>query len=153
MSKRKFFIVLAASWLGFLAAQLHAAPLILAQPTGKGAFVGDASAAFAVLATGTPAPTYQWQVKVGGTGSAANVSGTDYSGGTTPMLTVNNPTPSLNGNTYRCVVTSGSSINTVFAMLNAYPAPTITPTVTVTPSTVAADSGTNIASQISGLTT
>ena len=141
-------LLLIAGLLSWLPATLHAAPLIIAQPVGKSAFSGDAKVSFEVLATGSSTPTYQWQVMTGGSGSAV-----DIAGGTSSRLIINNPTVSLSGNKYRCVVTDVSSLNSAFAKLNVYSAPTATPVVTVTPDSVPANSSTNITIQITGLST
>ncbi len=71
----------------------------------------SANATFTVSATGTGL-VYQWQVNSGGGFSA--VSGTaPYSGVTTPTLTITGVTAPLNGNLYRCIISSaGSCIDT-----------------------------------------
>ena len=66
---------------------------------------GAASASFTAAASGSPAPTVQWQVSTGGpfTNLANNAT---YSGVTSGTLTINSPTVSLSGNQYRAVFTN-----------------------------------------------
>ncbi len=72
------------------------APVITAQPTNQGVISG-ATASFSVTATGTPAPTYQWQKN-----SVA------ISGATSPTYTTPATVSGDNGATYRCVVTNSA---------------------------------------------
>jgi hypothetical protein len=68
-----------------------------------------ASVQFSAAATGTPAPTLQWQRLAVGTGSWANISdGGNYSGATTTTLTVSSVTTAMNGDQFRCVATNAS---------------------------------------------
>ena len=69
---------------------------------------GAASASFSAAASGSPAPTVQWQVSTGGpfTDLANNAT---YSGVTSGTLTINNPAVSLSGNQYRAVFTNTCS--------------------------------------------
>jgi hypothetical protein len=153
MHSRSLLSLLTA-WLALFPCHLLAVPLILAQPTTKHAFPSAVSATFEVMAVGSPAPTYQWQVKVGGTGSASNIiDDASYSGATTATLTINSPAPGMSGNTYQCVVTSGSAVTSVSAPLICYPAPTLTPVFTVTPGSQAANSTAGISLLITGLST
>jgi hypothetical protein len=126
-----------------------ASPLILAQPTSQTAFFGDASVTFQVMATGSPAPTYQWQVKTAVFPDSAFVN---VSGATGAALTLTNPDLSANGNQYRCVVTSGTSIESAAATLHVYAAPGISPpAATVSPATVSSNSSANIAITVTNL--
>jgi len=60
---------------------------------------------YSVTATGNDL-TYQWQVSTNGGGSYSNISdGLNYSGTTTPNLTIINVSTSQNNYRYRCVVT------------------------------------------------
>lgn len=134
------------------AANLHAAPLITAQPTGQAAFVGDADVYFQIRDIG--ATSYQWQVKIGGNGTAVNVSGTRYRNSATPLLRIVAPDATLDGNTYGCVISDGSgSVTTAFVPLKVFAAPTQpAPVVTLGASTIAANSAAAISLQITGLT-
>jgi len=69
-----------------------------------------ANATFSVVASGTPAPTYQWQVSTNGGTTWNNVSGSVYSGATTSTLTITNATTSLSGFMYRVVLTNSAGI-------------------------------------------
>jgi glucose/arabinose dehydrogenase len=82
-------------------------PIITAQPTNQSAASGG-NASFTVAATGSPAPTYQWQVSVGG-GPFANLNAiAPYSGVTTTTLTITAVTAGLSGNQYRVVATNSA---------------------------------------------
>ncbi|MFA7345290.1 MAG: carboxypeptidase regulatory-like domain-containing protein [Terrimicrobiaceae bacterium] len=134
--------------LAGVSGELSAAPLILAQPTGQ-CSLGGGSVSFQVLATGNPSPAYQWQVKPSVPPDSVF---TDVPGATGATLTIPNPSPSVDGNKYRCVVTSGASVQSAAATLKVYPAPFMAPpAVTVSPATVASDSTANITIQITGL--
>lgn len=150
--RNRLFVILFPALMAMLPLHLLAVPLILAQPTGKSTFPGDATATFEVLASGSPAPSYQWQVKTAGTGGAVSLTnGTSYGGTTTSSLTVNNPVAGMSGNTYQCVVTSGSTVTSVAAPLNCYPVPSLTPVFTLAPNTLAANSTADISLQLTGL--
>jgi phosphatidylserine/phosphatidylglycerophosphate/cardiolipin synthase-like enzyme len=66
---------------------------------------------FASNITGT---TYQWQVNPG-SGLFTNVSGTNYTGGTTNNLTISNDPSSWYGYQYRCLV-NGTTYSNVFTL-------------------------------------
>jgi regulation of enolase protein 1 (concanavalin A-like superfamily) len=75
------------------------APVITTQPTSKTVAVGQ-TATFTVVATGNPAPTYQWQK------GTTNISGATSASYTTPATVAGD-----SGSTYRCVV--ANSVDTV----------------------------------------
>ena len=80
-------------------------PSVTTNPTNLGVTYGAASASFTAAASGTPAPSVQWQVSTGG--PFTNLSNTaPYSGGTTGTLLITGPTVSLSGNQYRAVFTN-----------------------------------------------
>ena len=82
------------------------APSVTTQPSPTQTVTyGAASVSFSATASGSPAPTVQWQVSTGGpfTNLANNAT---YSGVTSGTLTINNPTVSLSGNQYRAVFTN-----------------------------------------------
>jgi hypothetical protein len=83
---------------------VQSAPLVTTQPVNRVVTV-KLTAQFTVAASGTPAPTYQWQVLASGVWSNLS-NGSPYSGVTTAVLTVS-PTALLSGTEYRCVVTNG----------------------------------------------
>lgn len=77
-------------------------PSITTQPVGQTVAPGD-SATFTAAASGTPAPTVQWQVSSDG--------GTTWSpidGATAPTLTVTNVSASANGNEYEAVFSNNA---------------------------------------------
>jgi hypothetical protein len=97
-------------------------PSVSTQPTNQTVTYGAASAVFTAAATGTPAPTVQWQQNTG--------SGfTNIGGATTTTLTINNPTVAMSGTQYRAVFTNTcGSVNTNAATLTVDKA---TPTATL----------------------
>ena len=140
--------VVAAAFLLTLGAS-EASPLIFAQPTNANAFVGDTSAGFKVLATGDASLTYQWQQQP--------VSGTfsNIPGETNATLNVTSPTLALNGCKYRCVLTctgtSAGTLTSAVAGLNVYAAPTLTPSVSLSTTSIAANSSSDVTLHITGL--
>ncbi|NJO25290.1 MAG: T9SS type A sorting domain-containing protein [Bacteroidia bacterium] len=76
-----------------------------------------ANVTFTIVASGTGL-TYQWQVSVGSAPFA------DITGATSSSLTLNTVTVALNGNQYRCRVSSSANSNT--AMLTVNPLPVVT---------------------------
>jgi hypothetical protein len=100
------------------------APSITTHPANKSITAGS-NTTFTVVATGNPAPAYQWQSYV--IGAWWDLVDDVYSQGTkSATLTINNVTSEYNGYQYRCVVTnSAGSVTSNGA------------TLTVTPATVA----------------
>ena len=85
---------------------VNVTPAITAQPQAQGARVG-AMALFSVTASGTPAPTYQWQRSIDGGTTWTNLGNdSTYAGVATNTLTVSNVTPALYGYLFRCMVTN-----------------------------------------------
>ncbi len=98
------------------------APTITTQPTPTRTVTAGTSVSFAVVATGTPAPTYQW--KKGGTAVAT--------GGTTATYTLASPEVGDAG-TYTVTVTnSAGTVTSDPAVLNVLPR-AIAPTIDVQP--------------------
>ncbi|MGB7220414.1 MAG: S8 family serine peptidase, partial [Vicinamibacterales bacterium] len=108
-----------------------AIPVITTQPTSQTVAAG-ATATFSVAASGTPTPTYQWQVAIGGGAFTALTNVAPYSGVTTATLTVTSATVGLTGNQYRAVATNsaGSATSNSATLIVA-----TTPVLTVTPGT------------------
>ena len=78
--------------------------------------------------TGTPAPTYQWQIDQG-SGFVDLSNTTPFSGVTTATLTITGATTAYNGNSFRVVVTNlCGSVNSNAATLTVNPLPTISVT-------------------------
>ncbi|MFC5194067.1 GEVED domain-containing protein [Bizionia hallyeonensis] len=82
---------------------INSAPSISTQPANATRVIPN-NATFSVAATGTPAPTYQWQVSTNGGTTWTNVTG--GSGATTNTYTTGATSAPMNGNQYRCVVTN-----------------------------------------------
>jgi hypothetical protein len=76
------------------------APTITTQPTNKTVTVGQ-STSFSITATGTPAPTYQWQK------NGTNISGATAATYNTPATVIGD-----NGATFRCVVSNSAGSRT-----------------------------------------
>lgn len=97
-----------------------------ANPVSQTVVTPGTTATFAAAATGSPAPTVQWQVSTTGTaGPFASI--VDNATATTGTLTLTNVTPEQNGYAYRAVFTNtaGSGTTTV-ATLTVYSPPVLT---------------------------
>ena len=79
-----------------------AAPTITTQPAAA-SVTAPAAATFSVVATGSPTPTYQWQVS-----TDAGVTFTAISGATSASYTTPATSASSNGTQYRVVVSNGT---------------------------------------------
>ena len=84
---------------------VNVAPAVTANPSGQTVCAGG-SVSFTAGATGTPAPTVQWQVSTGG-GPFSNIP--EATGAT---LTLNSVTFAQNGNKYQAVFTNGCNTAT-----------------------------------------
>lgn len=106
------------------AAAATVAPAITAHPTNQTVNAGG-SAVFIAAASGTPAPTLQWQRLPAGSGTWANVSeGGSYAGSATTTLTVSSVTAGMAGDQFRCVATnSAGSATSNAAALSVIVAP------------------------------
>ncbi|MEK7413969.1 MAG: right-handed parallel beta-helix repeat-containing protein [Planctomycetota bacterium] len=103
------------------------APTITTQPVNK-IVTAPATATFSVVATGTPAPTYQWQSAPSGSSTFTAISGAIAASYTTAATTT-----AMTGMQYRCVVTnSAGSVTTSVATLTVNPTP-IAPAITTQP--------------------
>src|SRR5439155_235773 len=76
-------------------------PSVTTQPISQGVAYGVANVSFTAAASGSPAPTVQWQVSTNGGGSFSDVGGA-----TSTTLTINNPTVAMSGNQYHAVFTN-----------------------------------------------
>jgi GH25 family lysozyme M1 (1,4-beta-N-acetylmuramidase) len=82
------------------------APTFTTQPSNQTVNAGG-TATFAVVASGSPVPTFQWQVSTNGGTTWANLTdAAPYSGTATATLTVTSATVSLNAFVYRAVATN-----------------------------------------------
>jgi Immunoglobulin I-set domain len=108
------------------------APLITTNPVNVTVLAG-ANASFTAAASGTPAPTVQWQVSTNGGTTFANLAGA-----TSPTLTITAATAAMNGNQYKAVFTnSTSSATTTTATLTV----NVAPVVTTNPTNVSVSAG------------
>ena len=115
-------------------------PTITFQPPNQIVDEGQ-NATFTVVASGTPTPTFQWQVSTNGGVSFANLTNTPpYANVTTPTLFIASATAGLSGYRYRAIATNsaGSATSTAATLtVNSAGAPVIT----VQPSSQAAAVG------------
>ena len=108
------------------------APAITTQPTSKSVTTG-ATATFTAAASGTPAPTLQWQRNPLGTGTWSNLSNnTTYGGSTTTSLTVVTAI-GMSTDTFRCVATNSVSTATSNAATLTVNAATSAPVIGTQP--------------------
>ncbi|MCX6319669.1 MAG: M12 family metallo-peptidase [Bacteroidetes bacterium] len=99
---------------------VNVAPVATTNPVSQAVCSGSA-VSFTAAATGTPAPTFQWQVS-----TAAVPSFTNIAGATNATLNLAATTLTDNGNQYRCVITNAcGTVNTNAATL------TVNSTITV----------------------
>ena len=83
-------------------------PIITAQPANRAVTSGQ-SAALAMAVESGPAVIYEWQRKAGGGTTWADLSdGAMYNGITTATLTISSVNASMNGDSFRCVVTNAT---------------------------------------------
>ena len=83
-----------------------AAPNIVTQPQNQAVAAGQ-TATFRVIATGFPAPSYQWQRLPAGSANWENLTdGGSYHGVATPTLSVSGTTPAMSGDQFHCVLTN-----------------------------------------------
>ena len=105
------------------------APTITTHPTNQPVFAGSNATFGPVAATGTPTPTFQWQVSTDNGATWSNVSGA-----TGATFTLTNVAIAQNGNQYRVVATnSAGSVNSNPATLTVSPAPVTITGVTISP--------------------
>jgi uncharacterized repeat protein (TIGR03803 family) len=79
-------------------------PMITSQPATRTVTAGQ-TASFSVVAGGTPALSYQWQLSTNGSSWANIANVPPYGGVSTPTLTVASAA-TMDGTQYRCVVTN-----------------------------------------------
>jgi len=81
---------------------VNAAPSITTQSVNA-TVTAPATATFTIVATGSPAPTYQWMQEASGAGTFTAITGATSASYTTPATTAAN-----NGTQYECVVTNNA---------------------------------------------
>ena len=113
-------------------------PVVTTQPANQVANAGD-TVTFTAAASGSPAPTVQWQLSTDG-----GASFSDISGATSTTLTLTNVNSSLNNNQYRAVFSVSVNASVVgTATTNAAALNIITaPSVTTQPTNQTAGTGT-----------
>lgn len=102
---------------------------ITTQPVSQNICVGN-NAIFSVVATGTSPLSYQWQESANGiSGPYVNIVNVlPYSGVNTAALTINTPTVSMNGYSYKVIIYGGSSCGGIIsapAILTVNPLPAV----------------------------
>ena len=91
----------------FLPAALSS-PAISSQPVSQTSTLGN-NVVYSVTASGNPLPTYQWQRQASGSATWTNLGdNATYSGSPTASLTVNSVAATMNGDSFRCVITNSS---------------------------------------------
>ena len=110
-----------------LTVNLAIAPSIISQPDNNVTVIAPAPATFKVVATGTPAPTYQWMQEAPGTSTYTTIAGAISASYTTPATTVVN-----SGTQYECVITNeAGSVTSNVESLTVSPA--VPPSITTQP--------------------
>lgn len=105
---------------------VNVAPAVTTNPTSQSVCSGSA-VSFTAAGTGTPTPTYQWQVS-----TIAVPAFTNIAGATNATYTIASAALGDNGNQYRCVLTNScGSVNTTAATL------TVNSSITVSTNPVA----------------
>lgn len=114
------------SFSNFAAGSECPPPVINTQPSATSACAGAGTPQFSVTATGD-GMTYQWQESTGGAYSDISNGGV-YSNATTATLTITNPPVSMNGYSYKVVISRdcGSSVTSEAKVLTVNALPTIT---------------------------
>ncbi len=107
-------------------ATLTVPPAITTQP-GNVTVTAGGTATFTSAVSGTPSPTFQWQISTNGGTTWSNITnGGSFSGSTTATLTVSGTTSALNGNSFRLLaINSGGTTTGSAASLTVNAAPTI----------------------------
>jgi Bacterial Ig-like domain (group 3)/Immunoglobulin I-set domain len=113
---------------------VRAGPAVTTQPSSQTVTAGQ-TASFSVAASGTPAPTVQWQLSTDGGAQWTTISGATETTYTTPATT-----GAQNGDQYRAVFTNAagtadSNAATLTVTIPPPPAPPVTTTTTTTPAT------------------
>ena len=120
------------------------------EPSGLTIAMGS-NASFTAAASGTPAPSYQWQVSTSNGGVWTNLTdAAPYSGTATGTLTITGATAAMSGYQYRCL--ASNSVQSNSASLAATLMIGTSPTLTTQPTaqTVTAGSNTSFTVAASG---
>ena len=101
----------------------NVAPSFTIQPTGQTVTAGG-NTSFTAAASGTPAPTYQWQVSTNGGSAWTDLNDTaPYSGTATGTLTITGATAAMNGYQFLCLASNSvqSNVASNAAILSVIP--------------------------------
>jgi len=109
-------------------------PVIATQPTNQTVVVGD-TVSFTATASGTPAPTVQWQSSTAGGSTFSNIAGA------TSTAYAFTPVPADNGRQYRAVFSNVSGVATTSAATLTVNAAISAPSMTTHPSNQTASPG------------
>lgn len=108
-------VYLATSGRGIVYGDLLAAPTVVTQPASQTIITGQ-NAMFTVTASGSPSPTYQWQLSGDNGATWSNLTdGGIYSGTTTASMTVSGATLAMSGDQFLCQISNGVSPNAASA--------------------------------------
>ena len=126
--------------LSALISALSNGPVVVSSPAAQTVASG-ATAQFALVASGMPTLTYQWQRQPAGAGAFSNLTdNATYQGSATAMLTVTATTLGMNGDEFRCLVTNafGTVTSAPAALTIQAPLPPGTTTINPASASVAA---------------
>jgi hypothetical protein len=119
----------------------YSVPSFTTQPVSETVVAGN-NATFTVAASGSPAPTFQWQVSTGGGASWTGLTdGAEISGSATDTLTISSTTGEESGYEYECVATNSQGSVTSSGATLTVDTP---PSITTQPATQAVNAGSNI---------
>ena len=126
------------------------APSITTQPSAQSVVAGS-TATFTAAASGTPAPTWQWQRSTNGGSTWTDISGATAASYTTPATTVTGGSAN-SGDQYRAVATNSAGAATTSAVALTVSAAAVAPSITTQPSaqTVTAGSTATFTAAASG---
>jgi hypothetical protein len=120
---------------------VNSLPVFTTQPVSATVVAGN-NAMFTVTASGSPTPTFLWQVSTnGGTSWTALTDGTGISGSATDSLAISSTTASVSGYEYECVATNTQGSVTSSAATLTVNTP---PSITTQPATQSVNAGSGI---------
>jgi probable HAF family extracellular repeat protein len=129
----------------------NVSPAITTQPGNQTVLTGN-SATFTTAASGTPAPTYHWQISTNGGSSWTNITSGNYSGQTTNTLTLTNPMVLMSGDQFRVIATNSAGSATSNAATLTVNSTSIAPSISLNPTnqSVNAEQDAGFSAQASG---
>jgi len=128
------------------------APAIIFQPTSSSTVAVTGNVTFNTDASGSPAPTFQWQQQAASTSGFSDITNNStFAGATTKALTVTGPTLAMNGDQFRCVATNSSgNATTQTAVLTVINVPVITTQPVTQPIITGQSASFSVAASFSG---